>query len=292
VISPAALLTDPAVHKWTAIALLAAGTSLFVRESAMNPRSTLARGASAHVSQLNGRLKSLFRPQQATPIAWLQACGSLALIALRFFVASDLLLVGAALVAIGPTLVLDMLVARRLRALKEQVPSFALALANALKTTASIGDAVQTTLAIATNPLRQELDTALKQIHVGSTLDEALLEMAGRARAPSLDVVVSALLIGRQTGGDLPRILETTATSLRELARLEELTEKVTRDSKRALLLAAALAGLMVIALPRLIPGFFDPLRDTPRGQAIALQCLVAYVFALFLGFRFLKVNV
>ena len=71
------------------------------------------------------------------------------------------------------------------------------------------------------SPLKEEVELATKEMRVGSSLDQALLNMAGRVGSRQLDSALSAVLIGRQIGGDLPHILETTASTLREMARLE-----------------------------------------------------------------------
>jgi len=147
-------------------------------------------------------------------------------------------------------------------------------------------------LDVTAKPLKEELETALKQVRVGSTMEEALLAMTARAQSTSLDVVVSALLIGRQTGGDLPRILEGTASSLRELKRLEEMTEKVTTGARQSLLIAAGITACLALLLPRVVPGFFDPLRDTVKGQIVVAQCALMYFTALYLGYRFTRMDI
>src|SRR4029078_11584582 len=71
------------------------------------------------------------------------------------------------------------------------------------------------------DPIRSEVDLALKEMKVGSTLDQALLHMASRVGSRQLHYALSSILIGRQVGGNLPKVLETTATTLREMKRLE-----------------------------------------------------------------------
>jgi tight adherence protein B len=123
-------------------------------------------------------------------------------------------------------------------------------------------------------------------------MEEALLALSTRVQSTALDVVVSALLIGRQTGGDLPRILEGTAVSLRDLKRLEGLTDKVTRSAKQSLAVSAAVTGGIAIMLPRMFPGFLDPLRTTLKGQIYAGQMILVYLLALYLGYRFTRKSI
>jgi tight adherence protein B len=286
------MLTALSVHRATAVALVSSGTALFIRQSATNENGVVHRAASAYVSRLDDQFRSMFMPARGARVAWFQLCGVLGLLALRGFIFSDALVVAAFAVLIAPAVVVGVMMRRRLLQIAIQVPGFALALANALKTTASIGDALHVTVSVTARPLRDELETALKQVRIGSTLEDALLAMAARAQSASLDVVVSALLIGRQTGGDLPRILEGTALSLRELRRLEELTDKVTRGARISLGIAAAVAVGFLIFLPRVIPGFFDPLKETVKGQLILLQGGIVFILALYLGYRFSRSDV
>jgi tight adherence protein B len=234
----------------------------------------------------------MFKPARGEQIAWLQGCGAMAFAALYGFLPYWPLIVAAILVLISPPIIITVAVARRRKQIDDQTHGFALALSNALKTTASIGDALWVTVTVSANPLKEEVETALKQVRIGSTLEEALLAMSARAGAPALDVVVSALLIGRQMGGDLPRILDGTAASLRELKRLEELTARVTASAKQSLTVAAMLVAGLAFTLPRFMPGFFDPLRDTVKGQVVAAQCAVVYLLALYLGYRFTRTDI
>ena len=116
--------------------------------------------------------------------------------------------------------------------------------------------------------------------------------LSTRVQSPALDVVVSALLIGRQTGGDLPRILEGTAASLRDLKRLEKLTDKVTRSAKQSLAISASVTAGLAITLPYVFPGFFDPLRTTVKGQLYVGQMALVYLAALYLGYRFTRKSI
>lgn len=280
------------VLKTLALALLLAGVGFSVFLASIDPKGAPRRLATAYAAGLDTQLRSLFLQPRGTQIAWLQATGAIALLAMYAFVPVPALAWGSLLVLVVPRVYLDRMVKRRRKKIDDQVNSFTLALANALKTTASIGDALRITVDVTAKPIRQELETALKQVRVGSTLDEALLSMSARASAPALDIVVSTLLIGRQMGGDLPRILEGVAGSLRELKRLEELTEKTTNSSKQSVGLAAAMVIALAVFLPRAIPGFFDPLRDTLKGQIIVLQCVIVFLLAIFLAYKFTRQNI
>jgi tight adherence protein B len=137
----------------------------------------------------------------------------------------------------------------------------------------------------------QELELALKQMRLGSSLPDALLAMSARVQVKPLDICVSALLVGRQSGGDLPTILERTAASLRELKRLEEMTAKELRASKQGFGLAIVMNGGMIFYLPRMLPTFFAVYKTT-RGQIVSAQLVAVFCVCCYLGYRFTRTDI
>jgi len=278
--------------KYSGILAVAAGLGASVWLSSTDPRGIARRLAIAYVSRLDEDLRALFKPARGAQIAWLQACGALALVFVYGFLPSNAFLFAAVLALALPPAFIKRSLHNRRKQLDDQAHGFALALANALRTTASVGDALWVTVSVSTGPVKEELETMLKQVRVGSTVEEALLAMSARAQSPALDVLVSALLIGRQTGGDLPRILESTSNSLREIKRLEELTDRVTYTAKQSYGISAVMALGITWALPIFMPGFLDPLRDTVKGQVVAIQCVIAFLVSAFMAYRFTRTDI
>jgi len=280
------------VLKIVGLALVWSGCASFLLVSTTDPRGLLRRAGSAYAAGLDTDFRAMFMPERGGEIAWMQVVAVVACIACHAIVRVDAVLGVALAAAIVPRAIVTAHVRKRRAKVDAQAHGFALALANTLKTTANVRDALRLTADVSQKPLRDEIDTALREIRVGSTAEEALLAASARARSPALDVVVSAVLIGQKTGGDLPRILEGTSSSLRELKRLEELTDRVTKSAKQSLMVAAALTAGLAIMLPRVVPGFFDPFIATTSGRVVASQCVLAYVVALFLGWRFTRKSI
>jgi tight adherence protein B len=266
--------------------------AIAVYRSIEHPRGTIRRLAAGYVANIDAQQKSMFQNPTGAKIGWTQVAIIFVLFAVYGVLPEDFLFLVAAGVAIAPPISIRAEVKKRRAKIDDQAHGFALALANALKATASIGDAMRGATDVTPAPLKQELQTVLRQVGVGSTMEEALLALSTRVQSTALDVVVSALLIGRQTGGDLPRILEGTASSLRDLKRLEGLTDKVTRSAKQSLAVSATVTAGIAIMLPRMFPGFLDPLRTTLKGQIYAGQMIAVYLLALYLGHRFTRKSI
>jgi tight adherence protein B len=179
----------------------------------------------------------------------------------------------------GPLLYIERMRRRRVAKLEAQLDGFLLALANALKATPSLGKAFQSVRNLVLPPLREEVDLALKEMRVGSTLDQALLLMAQRVGSRQVDSALSALLIGRQVGGNLPKILDTTSGTLREMSRLDAVVRSKTAEGKAQLTLLSVFPLLLILAFSSVKSDYFEPLTDSLTGYiviAISAGCWLA----------------
>ncbi len=283
---------DSQVLKWLVLTFVFTSLALVVHVSIQHPRGMIRRFASDYVARIDAAQRSMFQNPTGAKIGWTQVAIIFVLFTIYGLAPEGILLVIALGVALFPPISVAWQIKTRRAKIDDQAHGFALALANSLKATASIGDAMRGATDVTAAPLKQELQTVLRQVGVGSTMEEALLALSARVQSSAVDVVVSALLIGRQTGGDLPRILEGTATSLRDLKRLEAHTDKVTRSAKQSLGVSAMVTAGIAIMLPRMFPGFLDPLRTTLKGQIYAGQMIAVYLLALYLGYRFTRKSI
>jgi len=264
----------------------------FVVLAGLDPTSAVRKSANEHAARLDERLHVLRKERSGARIAALQAVAVLGVIALGVQLGKPALGLLAFLIAVGPSIYLEAAVKARRRALETQVHGFALNLANAMRTTANIGDSIRIASQLTGGPLGQEIEVMLAQMSVGGSLEEALEDLAKRVNAQALDVLVTALVIGRKTGGDLPRLMEGTAASLREIHRLEAFAAKVMSDPRRSFAMMAAAPPLGFLGVKRLLAMVVDPFLATPQGQQAIASCCVAYVVCLLAGWSFVKVDI
>jgi tight adherence protein B len=196
------------------------------------------------------------------------------------------------LIAIGPALYIENMRRERVVLIEDQLDNFMLALANALKSTPSIGAAFNSVVSVIEDPIKQEVDLAIKEMKVGSTLDQALLHMASRVGSRQLDSALSSILIGRQVGGNLPKVLETTAQTLREMKRLEGVIKTKTADGRMQMWVIGALPFVFLVGLSALWPGYFTPLTASISGYMIIAGISFCWVTALILARKVLAVDI
>jgi tight adherence protein B len=195
-------------------------------------------------------------------------------------------------VAIGPYVWIESEKAKRKAAIEFQLDGFMLALANALKAIPSISAALNSVVPILQPPMREEVELATKEMKVGSTLDQALLHMAARIGSRSVDSALSAVLIGRQVGGNLGKVLETTALSLREMQRLEGVVRTKTAEGKMQLWVIGGLPVGIIVVMSLLQPGFFDPLQSSLFGYLLSGAAAGFWIAALVMARKILAVDI
>jgi len=271
---------------------LALACVLFVQRVASDPESLLNRYGSLYIAYLDRKLRALLLPPRGRVIALGQLALGAAVAAVAIAFGAGFAVIGLALVVAGPGVYLEHLRLARVKAIEAKLDGFALSLANSLKATPSVGNALAYTEPLLAAPFRDEVALALKEMRVGSTLDQALLNMAGRVRSTNLDLALSSILIGRQVGGDLPQILETTATALREMARLKGLVRAKTAEGKAQTLVLAVFPVVLLVLFDSARPGYFDPLTQSATGWMVVALAVGLWLGAILMARALVRVDI
>lgn len=249
------------------------------------------RYAARYTASLERKLRPMFIFTPGRRIGYGQCIAAVLLLTAHVLVTIDYWYLGLIVIAVAPSAYIERLRRKRVEKLEEQLDNFILALANALKTTPSIGAAFGSVVAVVSDPMRQEVDLAIKEMKVGSTLDQALLHMAARVGSRQLDSALSSILIGRQVGGNLPKVLETTASTLREMRRLEGVVRTKTAEGRMQLVVIALMPFGLLLGLNAMWPGYFDPLTKSIGGYVIIVVCTSCWVASLVLARKVLNVD-
>jgi tight adherence protein B len=191
---------------------------------------------------------------------------------------------GTLLAAAGPPALLGAARARRRRFLVELARGAPLA-ARALSDALAGGHAIRGAIGQAARGLPGAAGTELRataaRLELGAPTEVALERLRRRAASPAWDTIVAAILLTREAGGDLARLLRGCAQSLEDAARLEAEARSATAQARFTGLLVMALpagaAGLAELASPGYIASLARaPLTAWLVGCAVLCQ-LVAF---------------
>lgn len=275
------------------LAAVALGVCVFlvILTALLDESGPARRTWEAYVGYLDRKLRSMLQRPMGRRIALGQIGALVALGALVVTVGLPYREVLAALVLGGPVFFVERKRRRRIAEIERQLDGFILALANALKSIPSVTAAFQSVAETAQSPIREEIELCNREMRVGSTLEEALAHMAERVGSTRLDAALSAVVIGRQLGGNLTRVLENTASSVREMNRLEGVLRTKTSEAKMQLWVIGLAPFLLVVGLSLMSPGYFDALQQSSTGYTIGFAAVGAWLAALFLARKVLAVS-
>lgn len=192
---------------------------------------------------------------------------------------------------------LPLVYARRLRAkrmakIEEQVPEAMDYLSRAMRAghafTVSIG-MVGDDLP---DPLGQEFRALFNEQNLGGSLESAFANFT--RRLPMLDTrfFASAVLLQRQTGGNLSEILLRLSDVIRERFRLKGHVQAVSAHGRMTAGILTALPILTAIALYIAAPGYLQGMMKDPDGKKLILGAIVSQVIGNFVIGKIIKIKV
>jgi tight adherence protein B len=160
--------------------------------------------------------------------------------------------------------------------LNEQLDPGLQLMGNAILATQNLVDGFDALAKHGSPPLSAEADLLVKELRVGASIDEAMANMAQRCRNRNVDAVITALSIGRRTGGNLPKVLDLIARVLRETMRVEGMMAAKTSEGRAS----GWIMSMMPVAF-MLIMSVVDPEWTAPLYNDIVGNFILAIVIVL-----------
>ncbi len=277
---------------WIGIVLTIVGIVASSHLVMTDSTSVVRRRWTEYVATLDREVRFQLLKTTGRKIALTQLAVVLALPVVAFAVGDWILIVLILPVTFVPLFYLRNKHATRVRLLEDNLDGWLLMLANALKASPSLGEAIQSSAKLMRAPFSEELDLVIKEMKLGTPLDQAVLNMSSRIKSRVISSSLATVLVGRQTGGDLPQILEQSASTLREMARLEGVVRTKTAEGKMQAMVLAAIPFVLLLAIHSVDNNWLTPLFTTNMGYMVLLVAIALWGAAIFLARRILSVDV
>jgi tight adherence protein B len=158
---------------------------------------------------------------------------------------------------------------RRLKKFNEALPDAIELMARALRAGHSMASSIEVISQQSPEPLAGEFGTCFQQQKFGIPFRDALLNVGERIPSNDLHFLITAILVQKETGGDLTDILDRTTAVIRDRVRIEGEVRTYTAQGRLtgwilSLLPVAMLAGISVI-----VPSYSHMLFYDPLGQKL-----------------------
>lgn len=175
--------------------------------------------------------------------------------------------------------------AQRLRKFNDGLPDMITTVVGSLRAGFSFPQALQTVVEEAENPMRDEISTVLKEMQYGSNLEEALYKLKERMPSEDLELMIQAILIQRQVGGNLATILDTIVQTIRDRNQIQRQIMTLTAQGRLSGIIIGLLPVVLAIVIYFIEPDYIGTLFTDPIG----LGMIVAAIFFGILGFIFIR---
>ena len=146
------------------------------------------------------------------------------------------------LVVLLPSIFYRSMRKKRLKRFESQLPDGLAMISGAMRAGASLNIALESLVKEQPAPLSQEFELFLKEQRLGVEFEVSLKKMEERIPIQDFSMLVTALLINREVGGNLAETMETLGETLRRKAMMEGKIQSLTAQGK--------LQGIVMTGLP------------------------------------------
>ena len=179
---------------------------------------------------------------------------------------------------VAPTYV-NWLIRRRRTKIERQLVDVVPMLASSLRAGFAFQQAIEVTSHQIGPPLADELKLVMNDVTLGAALQSALQDLGRRVGSTDLDILITAILVQRTTGGSLSEILDKTADSMAERERIRGDILTFTAQQRLTgivLSIYPVAIGLLLLALmPHLWSKLFtETIGQIMLGIAVGLQLI------------------
>ena len=147
---------------------------------------------------------------------------------------------------------------RRLRAFDEQLSDTLNLWVNALRSGFSVLQAIEAIAKELPPPISKEFDRLLQEVRLGIDMEEALDNILRRMPSEDFDLVVTAVKVQREVGGNLAEILDVISFTIRERVRIKGEIRTLTAQGRASGWVITALPIGLTLALRAINPDYIN----------------------------------
>src|SRR5204862_7822184 len=140
---------------------------------------------------LERKLRNMFIMTRGAYIAWGQLAAATLLSAAGLLFELPFWPLGLPIVALAPAYYIEYMRKQRIRLIESKLDGFIITLANSLRATPSLGNALAYAQPLIMPPLNNEVDLVMKEMRVGNRVDQALMNMSARIQSTQLDSAIA-----------------------------------------------------------------------------------------------------
>jgi tight adherence protein B len=181
--------------------------------------------------------------------------------------------------------------ASRVKAFEGELVDGLVMMSNSLKSGASFLQAIDLVAHELPSPISQEFSRVVAEANVGASLENSLLDLSARVRSYDLFLVVTAMLVQREVGGNLSEVLENIAHTIRERQRILNQVRVETAETRLSGYIIGVLPIFMLFMLMMINPSYASTLL-TGTGQFFLIAGGIMEAIGFYVIHRIVSIEV
>jgi tight adherence protein B len=181
---------------------------------------------------------------------------------------------------------------RRLRKFLEELPDALDMMSRALAVGHALSEALQEVAEEMPEPVASEFRVTFEEQKLGLPLRAAFDRMSERVPLLDLRLCTTAILLQRETGGNLAEVLEKVAHTIRERFRVLEDFRTITTASRGSAWILCLLPVVIVLAMAAINPQHVSVLLEDERGHYIIAAVVALQVLGVLTVLKILSIRI
>ncbi|HXY77889.1 MAG TPA: type II secretion system F family protein [Candidatus Acidoferrales bacterium] len=181
---------------------------------------------------------------------------------------------------------------KRFQTFEEHFPEAIDTLARAVRA----GHAFTTALEMITNEVDEPVAGEFRQLYeeqkFGMPVRDALMNLTERVPLVDVKFFVTAVMLQRETGGNLAEILDNLSYVIRERFKIQRQVRVYTAQGRLTMALLMGMPPIIVVAMLVLNPGFIHPLFVDPIGHTLLVAGITLQTVGYFVIRKIIRIQV
>lgn len=171
----------------------------------------------------------------------------------------------------------------RLNRFNEGLPDMISTIVGALRAGFSFPQSLLTVVDESHTPIKEEIETVLREMRYGSSLEESFESLKERMPSEDLDLMIQAILIQRQVGGNLATVLEKIVETTRDRTKIQRQIRTLTAQGRLSGIVIGLLPIILAFVLYLIEPNYIGTLFTHPIGIALTVAGLISGIIGFVL---------
>lgn len=201
-------------------------------------------------------------------------------------------IVFAMLFAYSPIFYLRTREARRRQRFVEQLPDILSLLVGSLRAGHGLNQALERVAGQLPPPAADEFGRLVRAVSLGLSVQKGLNDLAHRIGSDDLDLVVTAMNVQLEMGGNLAQTLDTISNTIRARIRIKREIQVMTSQQRLSGLILVAIPPFLAIILSIVNPNYMRQLTEPGLTRLLLVAALVAQVIGFVIIRRILDIEV